>query len=170
MVKNPHKYHKNADSYIEMYCKAGCDRIALHERSFKDLNELKVAINLIKKNGAKPGIVIETSRAIDNRLINFLTNNSIDWVVVMGVVIGYGGQIFNNNIFNKIKTLKSHFLNIKKPLLIEVDGGLNDDNIGMCIESGAEILSGWSIVKDTTLERILSKVKTVIKICNNEKI
>ena len=39
----------------------------------------------------------------------------------------------------------------------------------MCIESGAEILSGWSIVKDTTLERILSKVKTVIKICNNEK-
>ena len=40
----------------------------------------------------------------------------------------------------------------------------------MCIESGAEILSGWSIVKDTTLERILSKVKTVIKICNNEKI
>ena len=170
MVKNPHKYQKNADSYIEMYCKAGCDRIALHERSFKDLNELKVAINLIKKNGAKPGIVIETSRAIDNRLINFLTNNSIDWVVVMGVVIGYGGQIFNNNIFNKIKTLKSHFLNIKKPLLIEVDGGLNDDNIGMCIESGAEILSGWSIVKDTTLERILSKVKTVIKICNNEKI
>ena len=52
---------------------------------------------------------------------------------------GHGGcnwlwwQIFNNNIFNKIKTLKSHFLNIKKPLLIEVDGGLNDDNIGMCM-------------------------------------
>ena len=49
MVKNPHKYHKNFDNYIERYCEAGCDRIALHERSFKDLNELKVAINLVKK-------------------------------------------------------------------------------------------------------------------------
>ena len=90
MVKNPHKYQKNSDSYIEMYCKAGCDRGALHERSFKDLNELKVAINLIKKNGAKPGIVIETSRAID--INNFLTNNSIDWVVIMGVVIVMVGR------------------------------------------------------------------------------
>ncbi len=168
MVKNPHMINRNKSSYIDKYCKAGCDRIALHERSFKSMNDLEIAINLIKKRNVKPGIVVETSRAIDEKLFELIKKNKIDWIVIMGVVVGYGGQIFNNNVFSKIKILKNYFQSIKKPLIIEVDGGLNNENIGMCLESGADILSGWSIVKDNSPEKILSKIRNVKKICENE--
>ena len=165
MVKNPHELKENKKSYIEEYIIAGCDNIAVHERSFTDENDLLLAFDLIKKYKAKPGIVIETYRIIDDNLFNLLIKNKIEWVVIMGVVIGYGGQIFDNKIVSKIKSLKSYFSSIGKNITIEVDGGLTEDNIKMCIDAGAEILSGWSIVKSHSIKGILEKIKKVNKTC-----
>ena len=165
MVKNPQKLKENKKSYIEEYITAGCNKIAVHERSFVDENDLFLALNLIKKYKAKPGIIIETYRNIDENLLQLLVKNEIEWVVIMGVVIGYGGQIFDNKIISKIKSLKSYYRSIDKNIIIEVDGGLTEDNIKMCIDAGAQILSGWSIVKSTSLNGILSKVKKIKKIC-----
>ncbi len=165
MVKNPQKLKENKKSYIEEYIKAGCNKIAVHERSFIDENDLFLALNLIKKYKAKPGIIIETYRNIDENLLQLLVENEIEWVVIMGVVIGYGGQIFDNKIISKIKSLKSYYRSIDKNIIVEVDGGLTEDNIQMCIDAGAQILSGWSIVKSPSLNGILSKVKKIKKIC-----
>lgn len=165
MVNNPHKLKENKRSYIEEYIIAGCDNIAVHERSFTDENDLLLALDLIKKYNAKPGIIIETYRNIDDNLFNLLIKNKIEWVVIMGVVIGYGGQIFDNKIVSKIKSLKSYFSSIGKNITIEVDGGLTEDNIKMCIDAGAQILSGWSIVKSPSMKGILEKIKKVNKAC-----
>ncbi|MDC3176614.1 hypothetical protein OBA28_02525 [Alphaproteobacteria bacterium] len=165
MVNAPHKLKQNNKSYIEEYISAGCQKIALHERSFEDETELISAINIIKKYNAKPGVVIETYRNIDEKLIKILIQNKIEWVVIMGVVIGYGGQIFDNKIISKINALKVYYKSINKKLLIEVDGGLTEDNIKMCIDAGADILSGWSIVKSKTVSGITKKLKKIKKIC-----
>jgi ribulose-phosphate 3-epimerase len=165
MVKNPHKLKENKKSYIEEYIAAGCNKIAVHERSFADENDLFLALNLIKKYNAKPGIIIETYRKIDENLLQLLVKNKIEWVVIMGVVIGYGGQIFDNKIISKIKSLKSYYRSINKNIIIEVDGGLTEDNIKMCIDAGSQILSGWSIVKSPSINGILGKVRRIKKIC-----
>ena len=64
MVNAPHKLKKNNKSYIEEYISAGCQKIALHERSFEDETELISAINIIKKYNA---IILAT----DHDLIDY---------------------------------------------------------------------------------------------------
>ena len=109
MVESPHRLKTNRKSYIEEYIQAGCDKIALHERSFEDKSQLVSGINMIKKYNAQPGIIIETYRSIDESLIKLLIENKIEWVVIMGVVVGYGGQIFDNKIISKNKFHKVIF-------------------------------------------------------------
>ncbi len=165
MVESPHRLKTNRKSYIEEYIQAGCDKIALHERSFEDNSQLVSGINMIKKYNAQPGIIIETYRSIDESLIKLLIENKIEWVVIMGVVVGYGGQIFDNKIISKINSIKSYFESMNRNIIVEVDGGLTEDNINMCIDAGANILSGWSIVKSSSVKGILEKVRRINKIC-----
>ena len=165
MVESPHRLKTNRKSYIEEYIQAGCDKIALHERSFEDKSQLVSGINMIKKYNAQPGIIIGDHRSIDESLIKLLIENKIEWVVIMGVVVGYGGQIFDNKIISKINSIKSYFDSMNRNIIVEVDGGLTEDNINMCIDAGANILSGWSIVKSSSVKGILEKVRRINKIC-----
>ena len=54
---------------------------------------------------------------------------------------------------------------MNRNIIVEVDGGLTEDNINMCIDAGANILSGWSIVKSSSVKGILEKVRRINKIC-----
>ena len=165
MVKNPHNFDSKNISTIQKYINAGCHAIALHERAFDNSYEFEKAINLIKRKNVRPGLIIETHQMIDENLLNLLKKHNIQWVVIMGVVVGFGGQIFDNKIILKIRNLCSYYSKINKKILIEIDGGLNDDNIKLCIDAGADILSGWSIVKAPEIKTILKKLENIKLIC-----
>ena len=164
MIENPHLPEDGRICPIEQYIKAGCDSIAIHPRSIKNKNELINALRLIKNLGATPGILIETSDNIEEGIIDIINEADIKWVVVMGVPIGYGGQIFQ---FSTLQTLSSlyEFSKINnKNILIEIDGGLTFQTVELCKNAGATLFSGWSIVKSNDLKKLEMNVKELNKL------
>ena len=108
--------------------------------------------------------MIEINNANLIELWDLIKYLNISWVVIMGVPIGYGGQLFQSNCLKTIKHLRT--MSINEGLYefeIEVDGGLNFNNINLCADAGANIFSGWSIIKDKSIDLIIKNYKKLIK-------
>ncbi len=161
MVENPHEPIDGGPSYIEQYVEAGCNAIAIHERSLRNPKDVVSVLKLIRRLGARPGLIIETSASIDSNLKQIIHDAELDWSVVMGVPIGYGGQIFQFNTLGRISALHDFVMELGRDFLIECDGGLNFETAKLCKNAGAQIFAGWSIVKAPTLQEISGKVQTL---------
>ena len=154
------------NSHINQYANSGATAIAVHERSFSSQEGFKNAINYIHKKNITAGLIIEESENQYHKLWETIVQNNLKWIVVMGVPIGYGGQLFRRNALMTIKFLKEISEKNNYDLKIEVDGGLNFNNITECINCGADVLAGWSIIKGENIKEIKNKLdnlKHIIK-------
>ena len=164
MVRDPFSLLPNNKSYIDSYIESGATSLALHSRSFKNNKFLKEAIEYIKKQDCRPGIVIEVNQTDYQEIWNLISFLEINWVIIMGVPIGYGGQLFQTTSLNKINYLRK--MSIEKKLDnfdIEIDGGLTFNNILDCFNSGANIFAGWSIIKDTQLSNVIKNYEQIYR-------
>ncbi|MDD6302083.1 MAG: ribulose-phosphate 3-epimerase [Bacillales bacterium] len=130
--------------WVEDFISAGATMISFHYEAFNK-NELSSYIDDLHKYNIKVGIAInpDTSVTVLNELLN-----KLDFILVMSVVAGRGGQKFNDVALDKIEYLndyrKAHNLNY----LIQVDGGINDETIIPCKEKGVDlVVSGSFILK-----------------------
>jgi len=164
MVENPQFSNNESLSPIEQYINAGCEAIAIHRNSFTKQKYLLSGLELIKNCGARPGLIIEITETFDGKLQDLIVEYDLDWVVIMGVAVGYGGQIFNMSSLNTVTSFTQYAKKTDKPFLIEIDGGLTMENIQICKHKGAQILSGWSLIKGNTIEETRDKVRTVRKL------
>jgi pentose-5-phosphate-3-epimerase/uridine kinase len=161
MVTNPH-YPKDGEwAEIQQYAEAGTNAIAIHVRSCGSYREAVSALKIIRKFNARPGIVIETSDSIDDALESLIREQALDWVVVMGVPIGYGGQVFQYSTLNRISRLHDLAGRLGRDMLVECDGGLNLQNLELCRKAGGQLFAGWSIIKGQTVDEMTAKVRTV---------
>jgi ribulose-phosphate 3-epimerase len=149
MTMNPH--HGKDKSYINRYANLGADRIGIHRKSIINKNEINDALVMIKSYGKEAGIFLEVDEMVDENLLNTIIKHNINWVVLMGVPVGFGGQFFNEQVLFKAITLRKFALKEKRNLKIEVDGGLDRDNIIMCKKFGVDYLAGWSLVKSSNI-------------------
>ena len=157
MVKDPFLKLSNNKTYIDSYIESGTTSLGLHARSFKNKNHLKKAIEYIKSLKCRPGLVIEINQSDFHELWNLITYLEINWVIIMGVPIGYGGQLFQTRSLKKINYLRKMSIENKiDEFDIEIDGGLTFNNILDCLNSGANIFAGWSIIKDKKLSKVLN--------------
>lgn len=164
MAMNPH--YGNKESYINKYANLGADNIGIHRKSFSNPKEIYDGINAIKATNKNVGLFLEVDEIIDEEVLNTIVKNNINWVVLMGVPVGFGGQFFNEQILFKSITLRKFALKNKLDLKIEIDGGLNRDNILLCQNFGADYLAGWSLVKSANIEgykKNLSLIKKKLK-------
>ena len=167
MVTNPH-YPKDGEfAEIQRHAEAGVDAIAIHARACGSYREAISAIRIIRKLNVRPGIVIETSDAVDENLEALIREQELDWVVVMGVPIGYGGQVFQYSTLNRISRLHDLAERLGRDLLVECDGGLNFQNLELCRKAGGQLFSGWSIIKGQTVAEMKEKVHAVHGIIAN---
>ena len=164
MTMNPH-YGKEK-SYIHRYAELGADKIGIHRKSITNKNEIDDALIMIKKCGKKAGIFLEVDETVDEILLNTIVKHNINWIVLMGVPVGFGGQFFNEQILFKAINLRKFALREKRNLKIEVDGGLDRDNIIMCKKFGVDYLAGWSLVKSSNINEYK---KNIILIKNKLK-
>ena len=117
--------------YIDDFIAAGSDIITVHSEAETHLHR---AIQSIKEKGIRAGVALNPSThpsAIEQVL------EDVDMIVIMTVNPGFSGQKFIESMFNKIKSLRNMADKKGIDLEIEVDGGVNIDNIGKIAAAGA---------------------------------
>ncbi|WP_288226024.1 ribulose-phosphate 3-epimerase [uncultured Enterococcus sp.] len=147
MVENPEKF-------IPQLVDAGVEYISIHQEATAHLLR---GIQLIKKLGSKAGVVLNPGTPIET--INMVLDE-IDYVLIMTVNPGLGGQALYAPIYKKIAALKEMIGD--RPIDIQVDGGVNNENIKACAEAGANwfvvgsyMFSGAAADRLATLENAL---------------
>ena len=133
----------NPEKYVERFAKVGANMISFHyEAALEKSGEI---IDLIHSLGVKAGIVINPDCPVSN-IFPYLT--SVDFVLIMSVFAGFGGQKFIPESLDRIKTLKKQIVAIGRNVDIEVDGGVDPGNAGALAAAGATILvAGSSVFK-----------------------
>lgn len=126
--------------YAEVFRDAGADMITVHYEACADLDE---TIEAIRKTGAKVGLSINPDT--DYRVV-FPYLEKVDMILVMSVYPGFGGQKFIPSAIDKIKAVSDEAKRINKELYIEVDGGINLENVDSVLEAGANVIVAGSAV------------------------
>jgi ribulose-phosphate 3-epimerase len=153
-----HLMIENPDQYIPAFADAGADWISVHQEATVHLNR---TLDHIKSRGLKAGVVINPATPIGT-LTEVL--DIVDYVLVMTVNPGFGGQKFIPSCLEKIRKLAAIKSTIRTGFKIEVDGGISLENVGEVVRAGAEVLVagnaifGMGDVKANT-ERLLKTAR-----------
>lgn len=160
LIIDSHLMIKKPSEYLETFAKAGSDYITIHQEAEIHLNK---ALNRIKELGCKAGISINPATPISSI---YETLDIVDLVLIMSVNPGFGGQKFLVSSLKKIEELKSIKIKNSHSFIIQVDGGLNKDNLESVAKAGCEsfvigsaIFDGKNILENAKdFKRILSKL------------
>lgn len=128
------------EKYVSRFAKAGVDMLSFHLNAVEDPREV---IGLIKSEGMKAGIAINPDIPVES-LFPYL--NDADFVLIMSVFAGFGGQKFIEATYDRVRTVKSEIDRLGSRCVIEVDGGVSVSNAAALAEAGAEILVAGSAV------------------------
>jgi ribulose-phosphate 3-epimerase len=135
-----HLMIEEPDRYIPEFARAGARMISVHAEV---ANHLHRTLGLIRDNGCQPGVAINPATpltAIEEAL------PFVDFVLVMSVNPGFGGQQFIPTALDKISRLRDMIYSRSLDIRIEVDGGIDIDNVGEIVRRGAEwIVAGTSV-------------------------
>jgi len=137
-----HLMIEQPDRYIERFARAGADMISIHQEAVPHLHR---TVQLIRECGAAPGVALNPSTPI-GALEEILPD--LDYVLLMSVNPGFGGQRFIPSVMAKVAALRQRVDESGEKTWIEVDGGVGPDNIVALRENGADILVAGSAVFD----------------------
>jgi ribulose-phosphate 3-epimerase len=135
-----HLMIEQPEEYIEDFVRAGADRVLVHQEATPHLDR---ALEMIRENGGQAGAVLNPSTPVA-MLSDVL--DKLDTVLVMSVNPGFGGQRFILNAFEKIRQLAQWRARYNAQFRIEVDGGVDLENVAELVQAGANTLvAGTSI-------------------------
>ncbi len=135
-----HLMIENPDDYIAHFAEAGADWISVHQEACRHLNR---TLHLIKSHDCLAGVVINPATPVET-LSEVL--DIVDYVLVMSVNPGFGGQKFIPETLGKMRTLAEMRAAGGYSYRIEVDGGVGLDTVGEVVRAGAEILVAGNAV------------------------
>jgi ribulose-phosphate 3-epimerase len=135
-----HLMIENPDEFIPAFADAGADWISVHQEACRHLNR---TLHLIKNHGCLAGVVINPATPVDT-LTEVL--DIIDYVLVMSVNPGFGGQKFIPSTLHKMRRLAEIRGQRDLHYRIEVDGGVALDTVSDVVRAGAEILVAGNAV------------------------
>ncbi len=145
----------NPEEYIDAFANAGADGITIHLEGTKDI---PLCISKIKDLGLKVGIAINPDTDVQG-LVPYLKD--IDMVLVMSVFPGYGGQKYIESVNSKISFLRKE---MGPEFHIEVDGGINKENIADVYKLGADVIVAGTAVFGGNIE---GNVKSLMELCKD---
>lgn len=128
------------DRYLQDFKEAGAASITVHYEACPNLHR---TIQVIKELGCKACVAINphsTVALLEDIIID------LDMVLIMSVNPGFGGQKFINNTYKKLSDIKALKRRYNPELLIEVDGGVDLNNITKLVDAGADVLVAGSSV------------------------
>jgi ribulose-phosphate 3-epimerase len=139
-VMDVHLMIVQPERYVEAFQKAGAEVISVHIETCQHLHR---NLQQIKALGCKAGVAVNPHTSI-NQLEEIIQD--IDLVCLMSVNLGFGGQKFIENTFQKVRRLKELISKSNSKTLIEIDGGVNLQNAKPLLEAGADVLVAGNFV------------------------
>ena len=142
------------EKYIDRFAKAGASMLSFHLNA---TDEPEQALMRIRETGMKAGLVINPDIPVEN-LFPYL--HLCDYVLLMSVFAGFGGQKFIEDTYGRIRKLKAEIDRLGLPVPIEVDGGVSPANAGALVEAGTEILvAGSAVFKADDPAQVIAAMK-----------
>ncbi len=135
-----HLMIEDPDTYAPIFIKAGADGVSVHWEVCRNLDR---TLHMIQDNGAKAGVVINPATPV---LVLQEVLEIVDYVLVMSVNPGYGGQRFIPNSLRKIGELARLRKERRLDFAIEIDGGVGPENIAEVARAGVDwVVAGSSV-------------------------
>ena len=128
------------EKYVERFVRAGSHMVSFHLNSTKDPDAVLCQIRSL---GARAGLVINPDIPVES-LFGHLKN--CDYVMLMSVFAGFGGQKFIEDTYERLVTLKNEIRRQGLDIPVEIDGGVSAANAARLVECGADILVAGSAV------------------------
>jgi ribulose-phosphate 3-epimerase len=140
LILDVHLMIEEPERYVGAFADAGADMISVQQEATRHLDR---ALGMIQERGLKAGAVINPATPVSS-LSEVL--DRVDYVLVMSVNPGFGGQKFLPGALDKLRQLRMLRENHRLNFRIEVDGGLGAETIADAVRAGAEmIVAGTSI-------------------------
>lgn len=143
LAKKPMDAHLmivDPDRYFDNFKEVGVEYLSVH---YEACTHLHRSLQRIKNLGMKAGVALNPHTPV--HLLSDIIQDA-DFVLLMSVNPGFGGQSFIENTISKVEALKDLILQKSPNCLIEVDGGVNQENARQLVKSGANILVAGNTV------------------------
>lgn len=151
IVFDVHLMVEEPERYINDFCEVGADIITVHYEACKHLHS---TIQKIKAAGKKVGVSVNPATPVS--VLEHVIHD-LDMVLIMSVNPGFGGQSFIPFSLEKIAKLKKMIDKYNLTVDIEVDGGVNLDNVEQIIKAGANVIvAGTAIFSGDKAQNVLS--------------
>jgi ribulose-phosphate 3-epimerase len=135
-----HLMIENAERYLDAFCDAGASWISLHVEAMPHLQR---SVAHLRQRGVRPGVAVNPATPL-SAIEEILPE--LDYVLVMSVNPGFGGQKFLPASLGKVKRLRAQAKQRGLAVLIEVDGGVDSSNVKTLVEAGADVLVAGNAV------------------------
>ena len=149
-----HLMIESPERYVADFADAGADYIAVHQEACTHLHR---TIQQIRETGAKPGVALNPATPVES--LQWILDD-LDFVLVMSVNPGFGGQKFIPSALDKVKQLKTIIRERGLSTLIQIDGGVNPGTIGNISRAGVDVfVAGSAIFGSDDYKQTISELK-----------
>ena len=135
-----HLMIENPNDYKPAFAEAGASLISVQVEASIHLNR---SVQLIRECGARPGVVLNPSTPVQT--LEWIIDH-VDYVLIMSVNPGFGGQAFIKNSLEKVRTLRQLIQQKNLKTLIEIDGGVNEETITDIAAAGVDVFVAGSAI------------------------
>lgn len=149
-----HLMVKPVDSLIPDFAKAGADIITFHPEGSDHIDR---TLQLIKDNGCKAGLVLNPATPLS--CLDFVMDK-LDVILLMSVNPGFGGQSFIPTTLDKLRLVKERIIASGRDIRLEIDGGVNINNIAEIAAAGADMfVSGSAIFSQPDYKNVIDQMR-----------
>lgn len=142
------------EKYVDRFAKVGVQMLSFHLNAVDNAGQV---LAQIRAAGMSPGLAINPDIPVE-KLFPYL--DQCDYVVLMSVFAGFGGQKFIEATYNRVATLKKEIERQGVECLIQVDGGVSAANSARLIELGADILvAGSAVFKAENPQEVINAMR-----------
>jgi len=147
----------NPWNYLPQFADAGADIITVHQEACQD--RLKETLKSIKSLGVKCGAVINPNTEVE-KIADVI--EECDMILLMSVYPGFGGQKFIPEVLPKIEQVAKLVDKIGKDIDIEIDGGINKENVRLVKDAGANVIvAGSTVFNELDRAKIIKELREI---------
>ncbi len=145
------------DRIIPDFAKAGATHISFHPEASRHVHR---SVQLIKSLGCQAGLVLNPATPVE--VLDYMLDE-IDYVLLMSVNPGFGGQAFISSTLDKLRAVRARIQASGRLIRLEVDGGVKPDNIGEIARAGADsFVAGSAIFSQPDYAAVIRRMKAEV--------